>query len=447
MREIITIHVGQAGIQLGNACWELFCLEHNIQPDGYKSSESITSEHDAFAKIFSEDSATSQKYTARSVFIDLEPDSIDQLRTGTYRELFPTDQLISGKEDKCQNFARSYGSGGKQYIDTCLDRIRKVADDCTDLEGFIIFNSVGGGTGSGLGSLLLERLSADYQKKSKFSIPIYPSFDSSTSTLEPYNAILATTYQMDHISLATLMENDALSNICTKHLQIEKPGIKNINSVAAHMVSLITTSIRYNGAWNGSLREMQSNLFLDPTFPFTFASYAPFVREEVADEAMSVKDILKSLYSADCMSIKCDPNEGKYMAATCQLRGNYTPKDISPHYCEMKWNGFANWCTTPMRCEMNWEKPVVVEGSGIRAEKKVAGRLANSSAISQVFWRNVKAFDEMYKNRVYLECYLSEGMEEDDFLESREVLRDLLMDYKEIERENNEEIDLIDNDV
>jgi hypothetical protein len=34
MREIICVHVGQAGIQLGNACWELFCLEHGIQPDG-----------------------------------------------------------------------------------------------------------------------------------------------------------------------------------------------------------------------------------------------------------------------------------------------------------------------------------------------------------------------------------------------------------------------------
>jgi hypothetical protein len=34
MREIISIHIGQAGIQVGNACWELYCLEHGIQPDG-----------------------------------------------------------------------------------------------------------------------------------------------------------------------------------------------------------------------------------------------------------------------------------------------------------------------------------------------------------------------------------------------------------------------------
>jgi hypothetical protein len=37
MREVISIHIGQAGIQVGNACWELYCLEHGIQPDGQVS--------------------------------------------------------------------------------------------------------------------------------------------------------------------------------------------------------------------------------------------------------------------------------------------------------------------------------------------------------------------------------------------------------------------------
>lgn len=35
MREIVSIHIGQAGIQVGNACWELYCLEHGIQNDGF----------------------------------------------------------------------------------------------------------------------------------------------------------------------------------------------------------------------------------------------------------------------------------------------------------------------------------------------------------------------------------------------------------------------------
>lgn len=67
------------------------------------------------------------------------------------------------------------GLVGKEIVDLCLDRVRKLADNCTGLQGFLVFNAVGGGTGSGLGSLLLERLSVDYGKKSKLGFTIYPS--------------------------------------------------------------------------------------------------------------------------------------------------------------------------------------------------------------------------------------------------------------------------------
>lgn len=68
-----------------------------------------------------------------------------------------------------------YAAVGREIVDLCLDRVRKLADNCTGLQGFLVFSAVGGGTGSGLGSLLLERLSVDYGKKSKLGFTIYPS--------------------------------------------------------------------------------------------------------------------------------------------------------------------------------------------------------------------------------------------------------------------------------
>ena len=64
---------------------------------------------------------------------------------------------------------------GKEIVDLVLDRIRKLADQCTRLQGFLIFHSFGGGTGSGFTSLLMERLSVDYGKKSKLEFCIYPA--------------------------------------------------------------------------------------------------------------------------------------------------------------------------------------------------------------------------------------------------------------------------------
>jgi hypothetical protein len=66
-------------------------------------------------------------------------------------------------------------------VDLVLDRIRKLADQCTGLQGFLIFHSFGGGTGSGFTSLLMERLSVDYGKKSKLEFAIYPAPQVSTA--------------------------------------------------------------------------------------------------------------------------------------------------------------------------------------------------------------------------------------------------------------------------
>ena len=127
MREVISIHIGQCGIQVGNACWELFCLEHGIQPDGQMPSDkSIGGGDDAFNTFFSETGAG--KHVPRAVFLDLEPTVIDEVRTGTYRQLFHPEQLISGKEDAANNFARGHYTIGKEIVDLCLDRIRNLAD-------------------------------------------------------------------------------------------------------------------------------------------------------------------------------------------------------------------------------------------------------------------------------------------------------------------------------
>ena len=71
-RECISIHVGQAGVQIGNACWELYCLEHGIQPDGQMPSDkTLGGGDDSFNTFFSETGAG--KHVPRAVFVDLEP--------------------------------------------------------------------------------------------------------------------------------------------------------------------------------------------------------------------------------------------------------------------------------------------------------------------------------------------------------------------------------------
>jgi len=72
-RECISIHVGQAGVQIGNACWELYCLEHGISSDGLLPS-ALEENDQRFNTFFMEvGSGQSGKYVPRALFIDLEP--------------------------------------------------------------------------------------------------------------------------------------------------------------------------------------------------------------------------------------------------------------------------------------------------------------------------------------------------------------------------------------
>jgi tubulin alpha len=127
----------------------------------------------------------------------------------------------------------SFGSGllavGKEIVDLALDRVRKLADMCTGLQGFMVYHAVGGGTGSGLGSLLLERLSVDYGKKTKLSMCIFPSPQVSGAVVEPYNSILSCHSLLEHTEVSVMYDNEAIYDICRRNLDIERPTYTNLN--------------------------------------------------------------------------------------------------------------------------------------------------------------------------------------------------------------------------
>ena len=72
--------------------------------------------------------------------LSLSPLYIDEVRTGKFRQLYHPEQLITGKEDAANNYARGHYTVGKELIDLVLDRTRKLADHCGGLQGFLIFH-------------------------------------------------------------------------------------------------------------------------------------------------------------------------------------------------------------------------------------------------------------------------------------------------------------------
>jgi hypothetical protein len=102
-----------------------YLLEHGLGPDGRPDPNAKDiQEGGSYETFFTETSGG--KYVPRSLFVDLDPSPIDEIRTGNYRQLFHPELLISGKEDAANNYARGHYTIGKEMVDSTLERIRRV---------------------------------------------------------------------------------------------------------------------------------------------------------------------------------------------------------------------------------------------------------------------------------------------------------------------------------
>lgn len=389
---------------------------------------------DSFNTFFN--STGSGKHVPRALFVDLEPTVIDEIRSGPYKQLYHPEQLINDKEDAANNYARGHYTVGRQIIDDSLDKIRKLSDQCTGLQGFLIFHSFGGGTGSGFTALLMERLSDDYGKKSKLEFAVYPAPQIATAVVEPYNSILTTHTTLEHSDCAFMVDNEAIYDICRKNLDIERPSYTSLNRLVAQIVSSITASLRFEGALNVDLTEFQTNLVPYPRIHFPLTTYAPIISAVKAQhEQMSVAEITSAVFEPSNQMVRCDPRHGKYMSCCLLFRGDVVPKDVNAAIATIKTKRsiqFVDWCPTGFKVGMNYQPMTVVPNSEMAKVPRSVCMLSNTTAIAEAWARLDHKFDLMFAKRAFVHWYVGEGMEEGEFADAREDLAALEKDYEEV---------------
>ncbi|KAE8125145.1 hypothetical protein FH972_019979 [Carpinus fangiana] len=221
MREILHVQGGQCGNQIGSKFWEVVCDEHGIDPTGrYIGTSDLQLER---VNVYYNE-ASCGRFVPRAVLMDLEPGTMDSVRTGPYGQIFRPDNFVFGQSGAGNNWAKGHYTEGAELIDSVLDVVRKEAENCDCLQGFQVCHSLGGGTGSGMGTLLISKIREEYPDRMLLTFSVFPSPKVSDTVVEPYNATLSVHQLVENADECMVLDNEALYDICFRTLKLTTPS-------------------------------------------------------------------------------------------------------------------------------------------------------------------------------------------------------------------------------
>uniref|UniRef100_A0A0X3PNG3 Tubulin alpha-2 chain n=1 Tax=Schistocephalus solidus TaxID=70667 RepID=A0A0X3PNG3_SCHSO len=439
MREIITVHLGQAGIQMGNAVWELLCLEHGMRPNGITSYEPDTDQLQSLGTIFNQ-IKPHEKFVPRTIFADLEPTVIDEVRTGAYKDLYCPDSLLAGSEDAAGNFARGYYTLGCKVVGALVNCTRRVVEACDQFQGFLNMSSLGGGTGSGLLSMFQERLCTEFAGKRTMQFSLIPSSKLAAGPVEVYNTAHHMYRSADFCDINCIFDNSALYEICTNQLSILRPTYTSVNRVISPLIAGVTATMRFKCQLNAHITEYLTNLVPFPRAHFPMLSFAPFCTDIASErDKYSTEVLTRLVFNRSHRTISANLADGIAMATCMTYRGDHSIADVAKVIQKMRndYLSTVSWCPTGYKIAYTPQPQVSVPGMGPQKVDRSVVMLTNNTTIAEVFGQVDKTFMNLFNRRAFLHWYVGEGMEEAEFVDAHNALLSLVNDL--VELENGEE--------
>jgi len=334
---------------------------------------------------------------------------------------------VFGQTGAGNNWAKGHYTEGAELIDSVLDVVRKESEGCDCLQGFQLCHSLGGGTGSGMGTLLISKVREEYPDRIMETFSVIPSPKVSDTVVEPYNAVLSFHQLVENADECMLLDNEALYDICFRTLKLTTPTYGDLNHLVSASLSGVTTCIRFPGQLNCDLRKLAVNLIPFPRLHFFMVGFAPLTsRGSQQYRALTVPELTQQMFDAKNMMCAADPRHGRYLTASALFRGRMSTKEVDEQMLNVQNKNssyFVEWIPNNIKSSVCDIPP--------KGLKMAAAFIGNSTAIQEMFKRVAEFFQAMFRRKAFLHWYTGEGMDEMEFTEAESNMNDLVSEYQQ----------------
>lgn len=437
-REIITLQVGQCGNQIGTEFWKRLCLEHGIASDGI-IQDFATEGLDRKDVFFYQ--ADDEHYIPRAILLDLEPRVINSIRSGEYKDLYNHENIFVHKEGggAGNNWAKGYELGDA-VADEVMEIVDREADGSDSLEGFVLCHSIAGGTGSGMGSYLLERLNDRFPKKLIQTYSVFPhQQQTSDVVVQPYNSMLTLKRLTLNADAVVVLDNTALNRIAVDRLHLQNPTFAQTNSIVSTVMATSTATLRYPGYMNNDLIGLVASLIPTPRCHFLMTGYTPLTveKQKTSIRKTTVLDVMRRLLQTKNIMVSTSTRKGCYISILNIIQGEVDPTQVHKslqRIRERKMAKFIPWGPASIQVALSKKSPY------IKTEHRVSGlMIANHTSIHTLFQKSLWQYEKLRKRNAFLDVYkksklFSDSLEEFD--DSTEVVQTLINEYKASAKEN-----------
>jgi tubulin beta len=310
------------------------------------------------------------------------------------------------------------------------------------MQGFQLTHSMGGGTGAGMGTLLISKIREEYPDRVMSTYSIIPSPKVSDTVVEPYNATLSVHQLVENADQCFALDNEALYDICFRTLKLTTPTYGDLNHLIAAAVCGSTCSLRFPGQLNCDLRKLAVNMVPFPRLHFFMVGYAPLTsRGSQQYRALTVPELTQQCFDAKNMMCAADPRHGRYLTCAVLFRGRMSSKEVDEqmlNVVNMNSSYFVEWIPNNVKASICDIPP-----KGLKMATTFVG---NTTAVQETWKRVAEQFTVMFRRKAFLHWYTGEGMDEMEFTEAESNMNDLVSEYQQYQDATAEEEGEFDED-